>query len=70
MKRKQAIEHFGSISALAKALDISYEAVRQWGDQIPELRQYQLERITEGKLVAETGVAASKNMTNHQAAAA
>ncbi|WP_081008795.1 Cro/CI family transcriptional regulator [Pseudomonas savastanoi] len=43
---------YGSIPALAKALKITYEAVRQWGEEIPELRQYQLEKLTNGKLKA------------------
>lgn len=52
MTKTQAIEHFGSISALAKALKVTYEAVRQW-DGVPELRQYQIERLTNGALKAE-----------------
>jgi hypothetical protein len=52
MTKTQAIKHFGSVSALAKALQVTYEAVRQW-DGVPELRQYQIERITQGALKAE-----------------
>lgn len=52
MKRQKAIDHFGSIPKLAQALKITYEAVRQWGDEVPELRQYQLEKITNGALKA------------------
>lgn len=51
MTKTQAIQHFGSISKLAKALKVSYEAVRQW-EEVPELRQYQLELITKGVLRA------------------
>lgn len=54
MTKSQAIQYFGSISALAKALGVTYEAVRQWG-QVPELRQYQIESITSGKLKADQG---------------
>ncbi|MCH7419613.1 Cro/CI family transcriptional regulator [Pseudomonas mosselii] len=54
MTKSQAIQHYGSISALAKALGVSYEAIRQWS-VVPELRQYQLERITNGELKAEGG---------------
>lgn len=57
MTKSQAIQHFGSISALAKALGVTYEAVRQWKD-VPELRQYQIERITGGALKAGKGHAA------------
>jgi hypothetical protein len=52
MTKSQAIKHFGSVSALAKALRVTYEAVRQW-DDVPELRQYQIERLTLGALKAE-----------------
>jgi len=51
--RSQAIEHFGSVSALASALSISKAAVFAWGETIPELRQHQLEKLTAGKLRAE-----------------
>ena len=52
MTKKQAVDHFGSVSALARALGVTYEAVRQWGNDIPELRQYQLEHLTSGALKA------------------
>lgn len=39
MNRADAINHFKGIAHLAKALGITYEAVRQWGEEIPELRQ-------------------------------
>lgn len=52
MTKTQAIKHYGSISALARALDVTYEAVRQWDEVIPELRQYQIERLTSGALKA------------------
>lgn len=52
MKRQTAIEYYGSIPKLARALKITYEAVRQWGDEVPELRQYQLEKLTDGALKA------------------
>lgn len=58
MTKSQAIKHFGSISALAKALGVTYEAVRQWGE-VPELRQYQIEKLTGGDLRADQKVAAA-----------
>jgi len=58
MTKSQAIKHFGSISALAKALGVTYEAVRQW-QEVPELRQYQIERLTCGDLKADQKGAAA-----------
>lgn len=45
MTKKQAIEAFGSVKALADALGITEAAVSQWGDTIPELRRYQIQII-------------------------
>jgi len=53
MKTRQAIKHFGSIKLLARALAIKPPSVYQWGDQPPKQRQYELERITKGKLKAK-----------------
>jgi DNA-binding transcriptional regulator YdaS (Cro superfamily) len=58
MTKKQAVKHFGSVSALARAIGVTYEAVRQWGDSIPELRQYQIESVTSGQLKASPKKAA------------
>ncbi|SEG21243.1 Cro/CI family transcriptional regulator [Marinobacterium lutimaris] len=57
MTRSEAIEHFGGISELAKALGITYEAVRQWPEEIPLLRQYQLKEIidAEPKVTSQNG---------------
>ncbi|SDI28514.1 DNA-binding transcriptional regulator Cro [Vreelandella titanicae] len=54
MKTIDAIKHFGGKKIdLAKALGLSPSAITQWGDDVPLLRQYQLERITKGALKAE-----------------
>lgn len=50
MKMTEAIAHFGTKKKLAQALGISPSAVTMWGESIPELRQYQIERLTRGKL--------------------
>ncbi len=52
MKTKTAIDHFGSRQALADALGISREATYGWGEIVPEQRQYQIQVITAGRLVA------------------
>lgn len=53
MKTKDAILYFGSKSQLAKNLGLTKSAVSQWPDDVPELRAYQIERLTEGALKAD-----------------
>ena len=53
MKTSDAINHFGSGTALAKALGIKQPSVSGWGDEVPALRQLQLEALTSGALVAD-----------------
>lgn len=53
MKTADAIRHFGTQSALAKALGISKQAIAQWGERVPEGRAYQLQVITGGQLSAK-----------------
>jgi DNA-binding transcriptional regulator Cro len=52
MTKAQAVAHYGSESALARALGISASAVNVM-TAIPRLRQFQLEAITDGKLKAD-----------------
>lgn len=42
METKKAIEKAGSTTALAGILGISVAAVSQWGETIPEQREWQL----------------------------
>lgn len=53
MTKKQAIQHFKSVAGLAAELGISTQAVYDWGDKVPELRQLQLEKLTNGELAAD-----------------
>jgi len=55
MRTQRAVEHFGGIPELARALGITRHAIYQWGSEVPQLRQYQLEKITGGKLMAGSG---------------
>ena len=52
MKTKDAIKHFGNKAKLAKALNISKSAITQWPDDVPALRAFQIERLTDGQLKA------------------
>ncbi|WP_345845654.1 Cro/CI family transcriptional regulator [Shewanella algae] len=64
MKTSMAIDHFETATALANALGITKSSVSQWGDNVPPLRAYQLERITNGQLKADD----SQNDDEQQAA--
>lgn len=52
MTTRQAIEHFGSVRALAQALGITTQAVYAWGDTPPMAVQYALQVKTGGVLKA------------------
>ena len=46
MTKQEAIDLFdGSIRKLAEALGITEQAVSQWGDEVPELRVYQIREL-------------------------
>lgn len=53
MKTKNVIRHFGTKTLVAKALGITKPAVGKWGKVVPELRQFQLEVITQGALKSD-----------------
>lgn len=53
MKLDDAINYFGSKKKLAEALSIGRSAITNWGDEIPEARQYQIQILTKGKLKAD-----------------
>lgn len=53
MNYTQAIAHFGTESALARALGVKPPSVSEWKDGIPITRQYQIELATKGKLKAD-----------------
>ncbi len=45
MSKDEAIDAFGSAQALANALGITVQAVSQWGEDVPELRVFQIKCI-------------------------
>lgn len=55
MLKSTVIQHYGSASALAKALGISPAAVSEWGDLVPEGRAYQIQVLTAGLLHVDPG---------------
>ncbi|EIZ2108914.1 helix-turn-helix domain-containing protein [Salmonella enterica] len=52
MKKVKALELAGSPAKLARLLKVSKSAVSQWGDDIPELRALQLEKLLAKKMQA------------------
>ncbi|KFC08517.1 hypothetical protein GTGU_01434 [Trabulsiella guamensis ATCC 49490] len=54
MKKTKAIELAGSKANLARLLNVSKGAVSQWGDEIPELRALQLEKLLANKKSPDT----------------
>lgn len=50
MKVADAVRYFGSVQALADELGISPQAVYKWESEVPPLRAYELEELTDGEL--------------------
>jgi DNA-binding transcriptional regulator YdaS (Cro superfamily) len=48
MRKSEAIEYFGSATAVARALGIGKAFVSKWGVEVPPRYQYELERLTKG----------------------
>lgn len=53
MKKNDVISHFGTMTKAAEALGLTKSAISQWPDEIPQLRAFEIERLTGGKLKAE-----------------
>ena len=56
MKKHDAITYFGTQQALAEAIGVTSAAIAQWGDEVPPLRQLQIQQLTLGKLKAAPDV--------------
>lgn len=52
MKPKQVVEYFGTQEKTAKALGMAQQSIAAWVKlgKVPKLRQYQIEKVTKGKL--------------------
>ena len=55
MTPQQVIDHFGGVTAAARALELSQPTVSEWkqNDRIPYLRQLDIERKTKKALKAD-----------------
>ena len=57
MEYTDLLSHYGSIAAIARAVNISRPSIHGWKARgIPPLRQVQIENLTEGKLKAAPDV--------------
>lgn len=52
MTPQQVVEYFETQEKAAKALEVTQQAIARWvtSGAVPKLRQYQIEKVTEGKL--------------------
>lgn len=53
MRKSDAIQHFGTGAALARALGIGKAFISKWPDDVPQRYAYEIERLTGGELKAE-----------------
>lgn len=53
MTTQEAINHYGSVKALAEALNIWPHVIYRWGEHPPMARQYEIQVKTRNKLKAE-----------------
>jgi hypothetical protein len=51
MTTDEAIEYFGDRKRMAQALGIGLHGTYRWGESPPKLRQFEIERISDGELV-------------------
>jgi DNA-binding transcriptional regulator YdaS (Cro superfamily) len=54
MKTSDAVTFFKTKTNLAKKLGITHSSVSQWGEDVPELRAFQIERLTNGELTVHS----------------
>lgn len=50
MRKSEVINYFGGVCKTATALGIKHPSVSEWPEIIPEVRAYQVEKITNGLL--------------------
>jgi transcriptional repressor of cell division inhibition gene dicB len=62
MKTQDAISYFGTQAAMARALHCSQSSIAEWGEYPPDGRQFQIQVVTNGALMAEP----KKQRLNHQ----
>lgn len=64
MKTEHAIQHAGTPKALADLLGITPSAISQWGDEVPQAREWQL-RVLRPEWFAEPKGGRAKGSMPH-----
>jgi hypothetical protein len=60
MKKRDVIEHFGTVKSTARYLGISNKAVYAWPDAVPLGTAYRLQALTGGKLKVQESLYPNK----------
>ena len=53
MRTQDVIRHFGGVTAAARALGVTRDAVYKWGDTVPRLRACEIQLRTGGRLTVD-----------------
>jgi transcriptional repressor of cell division inhibition gene dicB len=53
VKTNDVIKFWGTAANASRALGISPESILQWGEEVPKLRQFQVEVLSAGMLRAD-----------------
>ena len=53
MTNEEAIKFFGHRAIMAEKLGVTLHVTYRWDEQMPMLRQYQVERLSNGRLKAD-----------------
>ena len=53
MTTDEAIAFFGDRKKMAQALGIGLHGTYRWGENPPKLRQFEIERLSDGELVVD-----------------
>lgn len=64
MLKVDVIAHFKTVAELARALEITTQAVSDWGDLIPEGKAYKLQVLTGGVLRVDPSLYAKAARAN------
>jgi hypothetical protein len=60
IRTADAVKFFGTKSGLARACGVTKQSVNDWGEFVPESREYQLYTVTDGKLGSHAQVKREK----------